>query len=107
MRTFKKIFTMILILLTLLFYFTKTSLAYDQMYSANEKITPIPPEIISTREENMPVEKVRVRSVGKTMLLILLLAAAGGGAAAAAGGGGGGGTSPNPSSSTGTIGVSW
>lgn len=102
MKPLKKIFTMILILMTLLFYSTKTSLAYDQMSASNEKITPIPPEIISTREEDIPVEKVKVTSVGKTMLLILLLAAAGGGAAVAAGGG-----EKDSGGSTGTIGVSW
>lgn len=102
MKPLKKIFTMILILMTLLFYSTKTSLAYDQTYTSNEKITPIPPEIISTREEDMPVEKIKVRSWGKTMLLILLFAAAGGGAAAAAGG-----AEKDSGGSTGTIGVSW
>ena len=104
MKYLKKIFTMILILLILLFYFTKTSLAYDQMYASNEKITPIMPEVISTREEDVPTEKVKARSMGKTILLILLVGAAGGAAAVAAGGGekdsGGGGD-------TGTIGVSW
>ncbi len=101
MKPLKKIFTMILILLTLLFYFTKTSLAYDQTYASNEKITPIPPEIISTREEDMPVEKIRVMSVGKTMLLLLLLGGAGAGAAIAL-------SNPEPDKgNTGTIGVSW
>lgn len=101
MKPLKKIFTMILILMTLLFYSTKTSLAYDQMSASNEKITPIPPEIISTREEDIPVEKVKVTSVGKTMLLLLLLGGAGAGAAIAL-------SQPKPDKGdTGTIGVSW
>lgn len=101
MKTLKNIFTMILILLTLLFYSVKTSLAYDQMSASNEKITPIPPEIISTREEDMPVEKIRVMSVGKTMLLLLLLGGAGAGAAIAL-------SQPKPDKGdTGTIGISW
>lgn len=101
MKPLKKIFTMILILMTLLFYSTKTSLAYDQMSASNEKITPIPPEIISTREEDMPLEKIKVRSWGKTMLLLLLLGGAGAGAAIAL-------SNPEPDKgNTGTIGVSW
>lgn len=61
-----------------------------------------PPEQLSSPEEDIPVEKVVVKS--KTWLLALLLVVAGGAVAASSGSGGGGG---NGGSSGGTINVGW
>lgn len=63
------------------------------------------PEQLSTPEEDIPVEKVVVKS--KTWVWVLVVAAAAGGAAASKSGGGGGGNGGSGGSSGGTINVGW
>lgn len=64
------------------------------------------PESLSTSEQDIPVERVEVKS--KTWLWVLLALAAGGAAAAAGGGGGGGGgNSGGNGGDTGSVTGSW
>ena len=66
------------------------------------------PESLSTPEQDIPVEKVKVKG-SKTWLWVLIALAGGGAAAAAGGGGGGGGDSASTSSggNTGSGEITW
>jgi len=93
MESLKKLFTVVLILLTLNLYLPNITFAEQHHLFAKAGITKHKPETLSTPEEPIPVEVVKKKSY--TWLWVVLGALAIGGAAAAGGGedseGGGGG----------------
>jgi hypothetical protein len=93
MSLLNKIFILVLILLTLNLYFPRIHFAQELKLYSESIIAKSPeirsasaPEIRSTPEEKIPVEKV-VKKKGKWLWWLLGLVIVGGGAAAVAGGG--------------------
>ena len=106
MKSLKKLFAVVLILLILNLYFPSITFAGQHHVFAKAGVTEHKPEILSTPEEDIPTIKAKKTS-GWTW--VILLALIGGVAAAAAGGGGGdsgGGESPPPSDE-GDVTVAW
>lgn len=99
MKTLKRIFTALLILLTF-------SLYLPNITFAGQAITEHPLKIRSTLEEDISTIKAKKTSAWTWLLAIGLVAglaaAAGGG-----GGGGGGGSTPTPTPDKGDITVTW
>ncbi len=105
MKIFKKIFTLLLILMAFNLYLPKMTVAEDSYFFAQAGITEHSPESLSTPEEDIPGDIVtHSKKKGKTWLWVLLGAVViGGGAAAVLAGGG----DDSGGDDSGTIDVSW
>lgn len=112
MNFLKKMIVPVLILSLIGLFLPETLLAgQSRLYVQNttaKGITEHSPEILSTPEEDIPVEEVTKKGMSKWVWIGLGVLLAGGAAAAGGGGGGGGGNGDStPPPDTGDVTIQW